>query len=74
MAEVQQGMKVYPTWEILEKVNLTEWLALKKDDKEIFQLLISAGTLYFTDGGKMRDILLVMFPIGTATGDKLRLM
>lgn len=74
MAIVDKGMKVYPTWELLERTDPTEWAALSDVNKQIFQLIISAGTLYFTDGGSMRDLLLGMFPVGTTTGDKYRLM
>ncbi len=68
------GMRVLSTWQILEKVDPAEWLALSDQNKQVFQLIISAGTLYFTNGGSMREILLGMFPVGTITGDKLRLM
>ena len=74
MIQSALGMKVYPSWEILENTDPAEWLALSADNKQIFQLIISAGTLYFTDGGSMRGILLDMFPVETITGDKLRLM
>lgn len=74
MAQESTGRKIYNTFSILERTDPTEWVALSADNKELFQLLISAGRLYFSDGGQCRNILLGMFPEGTITGDKLRLM
>ena len=74
MPEINRGMKIYPTWELLEKTDPVEWNALSDANKQIFHLIISAGTVYFTDGGFMREIFLNMFPVGTITGDKFRLM
>jgi hypothetical protein len=74
MADAMKGMKVYSTWEILEVTDPAEWSSLSDGNKQIFQLIISAGTLYFTDGGSMRNVLLNIFPAGTITGNKLRLM
>jgi hypothetical protein len=67
------GMRVLSTWQILELVEWDEWGSLKKADKDLFQLIISAGTLFFTEGGSARAALLGIFPEGTKTGDRLRL-
>jgi hypothetical protein len=74
MTDANTGMKVYPTWELLEKTDPAEWGSLSAANKAKFQLIISAGTLYFTDGGIMRGILLDLFPEGTTTGDAFRLL
>jgi hypothetical protein len=74
MVDSQKGMKVYPTWELLEKTDPAEWDALSDTNKQIFHLIVSAGTVYFTNGGSMRDVLLNIFPVGTLTGDRFRLM
>ena len=74
MVEALKGMKVYPVWELLEMTDFSEWDALSKKDKEMFQLIISAGTIYFTDGASVRNVLLNLFPVGTITGNKFRLM
>ena len=74
MADAGMGMKVYPTWELLEKVEFEEWDKLEEADKAKFQLIISAGTVYFTDDGSVRKILLAMFPDDTKTGERFRLM
>ncbi len=72
MPDANRGMKVYSTWEILENTNMTEWNDLHPKKKEKFALIVSLGTIYFTDGGKVRDILLDIFPAGTITGDAFR--
>jgi hypothetical protein len=74
MAEALSGLKVYPTWEILERTDPGEWSALDAASKELYHGIISAGTVRFTTGSLVRDVLLVLFPVGSITGDKLRLM
>jgi hypothetical protein len=74
MPEIVTGKKVIPSWDLLEQTDPEEWMALSDENKQVFQLIISAGTLYFTSGGSMREMLLGMFPVGTITGDKYRLM
>ncbi len=74
MADSLKALKVYPTWELLERTVPAEWIALSDANKQIFQIIVSAGTVYFTAGGSMRDVLLGIFPVGTLTGDRFRLM
>lgn len=74
MALPNTGLKVYPTRVLLEKVDPGEWTALDDANKQVFQLIISAGDVCMTTGGSIRDILLGMFPEGTTTGDAFRVM
>lgn len=67
-------LKVYSSWELLEKTDPGEWSALNDGNKQIFQLLISAGTICFSNGSAVRDMFLALFPVGTTTGDNFRAM
>lgn len=67
-------VRVYPTYSILERTDPAEWSALSASNKEIFGLIVSSGSVAFSNESKVRDILLSIFPVGTVTGDKLRLM
>jgi hypothetical protein len=68
------GLKVYPSWVILEKINPQEWVSLTDYNKQVFQLVISAGHVCLSEGGSMRQVLIDMFPEETATGIALRLL
>jgi len=74
MPDANRGMKVYSTWEILENTDMTEWDNLHPKKKEKFALIVSLGTIYFTNGSKVRDILLDIFPADTITGGAFRAM
>jgi len=66
------GLRIYPTYSLLERTDSDEWIALSSEAKEIFQLIVSAGTVSFSEGSHVRDILLEIFPEGTITGNRLR--
>jgi hypothetical protein len=74
MAETLQGLKVYPTYELLERTDPGEWEGLDTGSKELYQIIISAGKVCLTDGTQVRNFLLTLFPEGTITGNKIRLM
>ena len=67
-------VRVYPTYSILERTDPSEWSALNASDKAKYSLIISAGNVVFSSVGNARNILLSLFPVGTVTGDKLRLL
>ena len=68
------GLKIYPAYEVLEKVDAAEWAALTNTNKAVLQLIISAGICYFSDNSVAKAHLFDIFPVGTTTGDALRLL
>ena len=74
MADSMLGLKVYSTWEILEKVDPTEYVALSSDNKSLLSLIISAGTVRMNDDSPVRGYLVAMFPSNTVTGAKIAAM
>lgn len=63
-----RGIIKCPTSLILENVDAGEYTALTADQKEIFKIYISAGTLDMTEGTRAYGIFLGwFFPSGTAS-------
>jgi hypothetical protein len=73
MPESFPNYKLIGTYRILEATDPAEWNALNASNKSIYALLISAGTVNFAEGTRVRSILLGMFPTGN-TNAKLILL
>jgi len=71
MAEEVSKVRPFNTYEVLECTDTTEWSALTADQKEIFQLLISAGTLDLGADTLALSLLTSLFPVGTTTNANL---
>jgi len=71
MPESQPTNKVISTWRILEATEASEYTALSEGNKELYKLIISAGTVNFTNGCAVRARLLAMFGAETVTRTSL---
>jgi len=60
------------THKILSVTKLSELAALSDTNKEIYKLIISAGTVNLNEDSWVHDRLWAMFPVGSETGDALR--
>jgi len=60
------------TWRILSVTNLQELSNLSDTNKELFKLIISAGSVDLHEDLWVRDRLWSMFPEGSITGAALR--
>jgi len=60
------------TCRILSITKLSELVALSDTNKELFKLIISAGTVDLQDGSWVKDRLWTMFPENSVTGSALR--
>jgi hypothetical protein len=60
------------TGRILSVTKLSEISNLSDTNKELFKLIISAGTVDLHEDLWVRDRLWTMFPEGSVTGDALR--
>ena len=63
--------RIYPTYSILERTDPAEYGALSPENKALYALIISAGTVSFLSTSTVRTILLGIFPVETITGAKL---
>ena len=62
------GARDFPTNKILECISPAEYQALTDVKKDYLKMILSCGTIYFTIGSSMRDVILdTMFPVGTTT-------
>jgi len=61
------GARIYPTYSILERTVPSDWAALTAAQKEVYALVISAGTVNFAPGSNAKEILVGLFEVGSAT-------
>lgn len=66
--QVRPGISVYrdriPTWEIIANTVKSEYDALPAGDKQLYQILVSAGTIDATDA-RIRQMFASIFQAGT---------
>ena len=58
---------LFLTHEIMEATDPIEYSALSDANKDVYKIIISAGTISLLEGGTVRAALEFMFPGGTTT-------
>jgi hypothetical protein len=58
---------IYPAYEIFEHTALKEYKALEDDERAMYDLIISQGTIDMTEGGESKSELWDLFGAGSTT-------